>query len=452
MRFGLFVGAACVALLGLSPLPSLAASRPNVLFILTDDQRPWGALGTEPTVKAGIRDEGVTFGRAFATTPLCCPSRASLLSGLYMLNLVVETNREKFDILQQVDSMTIADSLQADGYTTGMFGKYLNGWPNDVSPSGFDRFATTPRMTYDPAEWDVNGAIQDVTAYPTTFIRRQSTSFLNWAADQGKPFFLYVTPMAPHIPATPQPKYADLPVGSFHVTAAIREKDRTDKPPYVQTQDPWPLNSWKAIRAAQLRSLASVDDLVRVLLNRLVALHELDNTIIIYSSDNGFMWGEHGLHVGGKSVPYLPSVRVPLFISWPGHVDPATSDGRLVALLDLAPTILDATGTPLPHQMDGIDLFQGGIDRRSLLLEFSTWSGFRVPTWAALVTHTYEYVEYDDDLGSVTFREYYDIAADPSQLVNLLRDGHPSNNPDVAALSNELASLRTCSGSNCIAT
>jgi arylsulfatase A-like enzyme len=427
---------------------AFAAGRPNVLVVLTDDQRPWGALGTEDAVVTQIRDLGVRFSQAFVTTPLCCPSRASLLTGLYMHNHRVENNDEPLDVLKQVDSMTIADALHANGYETGMFGKYLNGWPNDVSPSGFDRWAITPRVTYDPAEWDVNGTIREVDTYATTFIRRRTLSFLNMAASSGKPWFAYVTPMAPHLPATPEPKYAALPVGRFHVNAAMTEQDRSDKPPYVQAQDPPSLTHWEKVRSKQLRSLASVDDLVSSVVDRLRSLGELRDTLIVYSSDNGYMWGEHGL--GGKSVPYLPSVRVPLFIRWPGHIAPGTRDDRIVALLDLAPTILDTTGTPLPHQMDGIDLFQGLV-RAKLLLEFSTWEGFPVPTWAAIVTPRYEYVQYYVEQTQVTFVEYYDLTTDRQQLTNLLGDSDPQNDPDTTGLSVDLAAMRGCAGSSCVA-
>jgi arylsulfatase A-like enzyme len=426
------------------------ATRPNVLVILTDDQRPWGALGTEDSVASKIRDQGVRFTHAFATTPLCCPSRSSLLTGLYAHNHRVIDNRRPLDRLERVDSMTIADALHDAGYATGMFGKYLNGWPNDVRPSGFDRFAITPDMTYDPALWNVNGRVREVDAYATTFIRRRSLSFLDWAAGTGKPWFAYITPMAPHLPATPSVRYGDLPVGRFPLDPAIAERDRSDKPPYVQAQKPRRLSHWRVIRRRQLRTLASVDDLVEAVLARIRSMNQLSNTIIVYSSDNGFTWGEHGLDVGGKSVPYLPSVRVPLFIRWSGHIARRTVDPRLVALLDLAPTILHATGTPLPHTMDGIDLLRTRTARTALLLEFWTWKPFRVPTWAALVSPTYEYVRYYDERGRVTFREYYDLTTDRYQLTNLLHDGDPGNDPHLRRLSLRLRALRTCAGRGCV--
>jgi arylsulfatase A-like enzyme len=191
-----------------------------------------------------------------------------------------------------------------------------------------------------------------------------------------------------------------------------------------------------------------VNDLVEALIDTLKALHGLRNTMIVYASDNGFLWGDHGFH--GKSVPYLPSVRVPLFVRWLGHTRPGTVDDRLVALIDLAPTILNAAGTPLPHQMDGGDVFEGGPWRTRLLLEFSTWEGFAVPTWASIVTPTLEFVEYYGREGATTFREYYDLRDDPQQLVNLLHDGDSSNDPDITGLSSDMTTLLACAGSDCM--
>jgi len=432
------------------PAVALAADdeRPNVLLIVTDDQRPWGALRTQDAVRDRIRGRGTTFRHAFTTTPICCPARASLLTGLYTHNHGVFTNDEPFGSLAKVDAMTFASALHEDGYTTGLFGKYLNLWPNEVSPTGFDRFALTPRVTYEPALWNVNGTIRQIDAYPTRFIRRQTLRFLDSASDVAAPWFAYVAPMAPHVPATPERRYADLPVGRLRLSPAMLESDRSDKPPFVQEETPRPSSYLRSLRDRQLRSLASVDDLVDSAIDRLRALGELRNTIVIYTSDNGFLWGEHGLR--GKAVPYLPSVRVPLFIRWDGHLDGGTVDERIVTLLDLAPTILNAAGTAPPHQMDGIDLFAGG-ERTRVLLEYFSWEMAPAPSWAAVMTPSAEYVEYYDDLGAVTFREYYDLSQDRHQLVNLLGDADVGNDPDVSSLASELAALRVCTGDSCVA-
>jgi arylsulfatase A-like enzyme len=253
--------------------------------------------------------------------------------------------------------------------------------------------------------------------------------------------------MAPHPPATPERKYADLPVGRYRQDAAMLETDVSDKPPYVQAHEEVSRSHLTSVRAAQLRSLASVDDLVDSLLDRMKQLGELKNTLIIYTSDNGFLWGEHRLT--GKSVPYRPSVRVPLFVRWAGHLPAGMVDTRLVALIDLPETILGATGTPLPHPMGGIDVFDPSARRNALLLEFFAWSNFQVPTWAALISQTYEYVEYYDDQDGVVFREYY-LVGDRFQLSNLLGDADAGNDPNVQPLSSLLTRARTCSASACI--
>jgi arylsulfatase A-like enzyme len=195
-----------------------------------------------------------------------------------------------------------------------------------------------------------------------------------------------------------------------------------------------------------LRSLISVDRMIGALMRQLRSEHELNNTLVVFASDNGFMWGEHGDF--GKSDPYLPSVQVPLFLRWPGHVPAGEVDRRLVALLDIAPTVLDAAGVEPTHPMDGEDLLDPTANRKELLLEFWIFPGHPTPSWTGIVTKRYEYVEYTDENGRLTFREYYDLVHDPYQLTNLLA-GTPPPTMDVNALSAELARLRTCVGLSC---
>jgi arylsulfatase A-like enzyme len=195
------------------------------------------------------------------------------------------------------------------------------------------------------------------------------------------------------------------------------------------------------IRARQLRTLMSVDDMVGRVMTVLSNLNE--NTLAIFTSDNGYQWGEHGLT--NKTTPYTPSIMVPFLVRWPGHVAPSSKDGRLVSLIDIAPTVAQAAGLVPDPMMDGRSLFSSARDH--ILTEFFTWPGYVVPTWASVRTNTYQYVEYYDG-GSVTFREYYDLAADPWQLVNLLRDGDPSN-PDLTAPKALVAAAKVCAGVDC---
>ena len=227
----------------------------------------------------------------------------------------------------------------------------------------------------------------------------------------------------------------------------MRERDRSDKPPFVRKRPFRSVAEIQAVRVPQLRSLAAVDDQVDRIVRLLEELGESDDTLAVFISDNGLQWGEHALF--GKSTAYLPSVRVPFYLRWPGHVAPGAEDDRLVGGIDLAPTLLSAVGLEPATTPDGLDLLDPGAGRPYLLLEFRGFRHYPLPTWSALVTTGIEYVEYVDDRGSIDFREFYRIRGDPDQLVNVLRDGDPTNDPDVRALSAILERLRTCAGEAC---
>jgi arylsulfatase A-like enzyme len=194
----------------------------------------------------------------------------------------------------------------------------------------------------------------------------------------------------------------------------------------------------------------SVDDLVGDLFDRLEALGEDERTMAVFMSDNGVLWAEHGLY-GTKRFPYLPSVEVPLFLRWPGHVAGGIVDDRIVANIDIAPTVFDAVGLapPTDPEMDGASLLGAGRRDRLLLEYFRSPDEPAVPTWAGTITDRYEYVEWYAEDGSITFREYYDLVADPWQLRNLLGDRRTGNDPDVGPLHARLSADRGCAGATC---
>ena len=167
-------------------------------------------------------------------------------------------------------------------------------------------------------------------------------------------------------------------------------------------------------------------------------------TSAIFMSDNGMLWGEHGL--SGKWRPYSASLRVPLLMRWPGHFARGLTDTRLAANVDLAPTIVDAARLPesLKLSMDGHSLLTETRRPRILLENLRG----RLGRWAALRTRSYQYTEYYTD-GQVSFREYYDLRRDPWQLTNLLKDGDPENDPELGRLESQLASDRVCAASSC---
>jgi len=440
----LAVLSALVAGLPGAPLARAQESPPNVLLIVTDDQRTstWNVMRK---TTATLRARGTTFTRAHATTPLCCPSRASIMTGRYAHNHLVRTN---LDAEALVHDRTIQAYLKGAGYRTAMFGKFLNYWPVTRNPPHFDVWAVIRQGSnlYYDAKWNVGGTIKTISRYATDYISDRAVGFLR--ASEGndrRPWFLFLSTTAPHAPYVPEPVYADARVPGWQIPPSAREADRRDKPPYVRQRSA-PLSKARSVRAAQLRTLLSVDDMVGQVMARLAELGEQD-TLVVFLSDNGFMWADHGLM--GKQAPYLPSVRVPFAARWPGHIPAGALDRRIVANVDVAPTVLAAAGVEPTNPMDGRS-FLSGPGRQRLLLEFWSRPGGAVPTWASILTTEEQYVEYYRLNGrTVTFREYYDLIADPYQLKNVLGDGTPQNDPDVSALAAQLRAARTCAGSRC---
>ena len=311
---------------------------PNVLLIVTDDQRADHTLSVMDDVRRHFASEGTTFTRAFATTPLCCPSRASIFTGRYAHNHGVVDN---VDVSPLDHDTTIQHLLRDDGYLTGMFGKYFNAWELARTPPDFDRWAMLDHGYHD-AEFNVQGRIRRVPGSSTDFVARRTIGFVTGAErDDDRPWFAYVAVHAAHRGFEPSPRYEDAPVPRWPSNPAVAETERSDKPLYVREQNV-DARFGDAIRRDQLRTLMSVDDLVDGVFGALDRLGETRDTLAIFTSDNGFFWGEHGL--SDKRLPYLPSTRVPLLVRWPGRVEPGTRDGRLVANVDVAPTILDAAG------------------------------------------------------------------------------------------------------------
>jgi arylsulfatase A-like enzyme len=423
---------------------------PNILVIVTDDQRDDDFLPVMPNVRRLFKQQGTRFSNAFVTTPLCCPSRGSIFSGRYVHNHGILTNNTFSQVMGFDHSTSMQCHLQPAGYHTAIAGKLFNIWPLGQSPPCWDRWAVSDLGYTDP-EFNVDGVRQIVDGYSTHLLGGFAADDLEaFEADDDAPWFLYVATYAPHFPFTAEPRYAHATVRHRRGNPALTEADRTDKPPVVQG---WGLNPAKGahVRRVQLRTLMSVDDMVGDLFQRLDALGEDERTLAVFMSDNGLLWSEHGLY-GTKRYPYLPSIAVPIFLRWPGHVAEGVVDDRIVANIDIAPTVFDAAGLapPTDPPMDGASMLASGRRSRLLLEYFVSPDEPIVPTWAGTLTDDYEYVEwYADDGATITFREYYDLAADPWQLRNLLGDRSTTNDPDVGPLHAQLRADRMCAGSSC---
>jgi arylsulfatase A-like enzyme len=442
-------------LLALTTIPvggaqTIAEGRPNVLLIITDDQRA-STLKNMPITKAWMKKGGTHFANAFATTPLCCPSRASIFTGRYAHNHRVRNNSSTSELDHKT---TVQRHLHRAGYRTAIYGKFLNAWPIAKNPPHFDEWATfgPSRTHYYDGEWNVNGAVRPVSHYSTDYIKRRAVDFLNAAEQKDtQPWFLVLSTAAPHAPAIAEPAYAHRHVPPWSTNPATNEANRTDKPPFVQALSA-PLWKSRAARRAQLRTLLSVDELVGRVFRKLEAADDKRNTLVIYVSDNGYLWGEHGLSGPGvsKRPPYSASVAIPLMMRWPGQFSAGKVRKGLAANIDIAPTIMQATQVdPGPDfRPDGRSLLQRNT-RDRLLLEYWVDIG-GTPTWASLRTKSYQYIEYYDNDGlTPVFKEYYDLKKDPWQLKNLLGDANPVNDPAVGEAARQLDSDRHCSESSC---
>jgi arylsulfatase A-like enzyme len=433
---------------GVERVAAATPGRPNVLVILTDDQR-LGTMQAMPATRRWFGERGVRYSNGFATTPLCCPARAGLFTGQYAHNNGVQTNGDAH-LLDQEE--TLQAYLQAEGYLTALSGEYLTKWPMQNSPPYFDRFAML-----DPAGWQAyirptfsfDGDVRTIDGYSTDVIGRRAVQFLrDFDVDDDRPWLLYVTPHAPHNTPIPAPRHADAPVSKWRPAPSVFELDRTDKPLIVRSQRA-SLRKTEDRRVRMLRTLMSVDDLVNRLMNELRRLGETTQTMAFFLSDNGFLWAEHGWSQG-KRVPYVESIRVPYFMRWPGHIEPGFTQSRFVTNIDIAPTVMDVLGLSPTTPMDGRSLMEPDA-RTRVHTEYYLHVG--VPPWASTWTPGYQYVEwYDPVTGERTFREYYNLVRDPYQMRNLLQDGDPQSGPPperLALLEAQLQADFNCVGSVC---
>lgn len=394
-------------------------------------------------------ERGIRYTRAYGVTPLCCPGRASILTGRYAHNHRVRSNRAR-----NLDhSTTIQRFLQQEGYRTGVSGKFLNGWGLRREPPFFDRWAIL-KGSYFSGTYNMDGQVKFVPGYTTKVVTDHAQEILEDFEDSDNtPWFLFVGVSAPHSGYQAPRRYEETSFRRWNPSPAVRERDRTDKPGWVRRQDGTPAIG-RRIRTEQLQTLLAVDDEVSRLFDTLDALEEDRNTLAFFTSDNGYMWADHGLAGGGygKRAPYTNSVRVPLLVRWPQRFPGGLTSSDLVANIDIAPTILQAAGIPASTAtMDG-DSLLGERDRKRLLFEYWRDPKTNVRTWASLRQRRYQYIEYYERGEKTVFREYYDLRRDPWQLRNVLHDRREGNEPRrsrLRLLHNRLQNARSCAADAC---
>ena len=454
-----------------------SADRPNIVLILTDDLDA-RSLETAPEHSpniAALREQGTAFANFVITMPLCCPSRASILRGQYAHNHGVlnsggqSTGFAAFHGLDREGS-TLATWLRDAGYRTALLGKYMNGYPGRAAaatyvPPGWDEWGGYKMsvgeedFSYFDYELNENGSLVAYGSRPedylTDVLAAKAAAFITRSAEVGQPFFLCLAPFAPHAPATPAPRHAEaFPGLAAPRVPSLGEVDVSDKPAWVRDQveiGPDEVALIDAHHGLRMRSLLAVDDLVAAVTDALRATGTLEDTYLVFTSDNGFHLGEHRIGYG-KRTPYEEAIRVPLLVRGPGV--PAGRVAEELALnVDLAPTFAELAGAEVPAFVDGrslVPLLSGGQPaawRQVGLVETferrkdSGSSQTSVPAFGALRTVDLSYVEY-----ATGERELYDLRADPYQMENLAESADPAA---LERLSARLAELRGCAGAGC---
>lgn len=436
------------------PIPSAG---PNIIMVVTDDQRA-DTIEYMPTLTA-LADDGTRFTRGYVTTPVCCPSRSSILTGQYSHNHGVLTNSAQYGFNAFSDSETLATWLQAAGYTTGLIGKYLNGYEANSTiyvPPGWDtfqsfvdngkyyRYSLTEYVDRSLSKNSWHG--EHATEYSTDVLTEKAVNFIeNTETEDDTPFFLLFTPHSPHKPYTPSPTYKDtLTDLEPYAPDSLNEPNVSDKTGFVQGLEELSdeeLADVETIRQSSLETLLSVDESLATFIDTLEEAGELENTVIIFLSDNGYHWGEHRIPYG-KSSPYEEAVKVP-FVVYDGRNPVAQERDELLLNIDIAPTILALAGAEIPDTVDGqsfADIISGAtVDwREDFLIENWNDQPYADPFVA---THEGDWVYIHFDNGT---EELYNLAEDPYQITNLAaEDAYADRMSDMRSRT---ITLMQCSG------
>lgn len=484
---------ATIAILGagLVPQSAGASEQPNLVVVMTDDQTLEELSGMRQTRRL-LASRGVSFDHSFVSYPVCCPSRATYLTGQYAHNhgvMGLYPPTGGYGRFDKANALPVW--LQRAGYHTAHLGKFLNGYGDqeaaDVPPGWSDWHATVDYSTYNMWGYTINNNgrmktygrpfVENPRLYQTDVLAAKAASIVKREAGGAKPLFLSVNFLAPHhenraiqrrtgtlVRPAPRHRRAFASQRVAHA-ASFNESDMSDKPRFLQKRTHAFTSADVAAIARDARArrgaLLAVDDGVARIVKALRGSGELDETYIIFTSDNGYMQGEHRVR-SGKMLPYDPSTRVPLIIRGPGIPEGGQS-GELVANTDLAPTLLELAGARAGKTVDGRSLLPFARNpalrtRRALLHETGgrRYAGAReqdeasnvrrpvrrVMSYRAVRTQQWLYVRWHG--GS---RELYDLRRDPDQMRSL-HSGRAHRRVR-HVLARKLRALAHCAGDSC---
>lgn len=460
------------AVMGCSPAP-VEEPVPNIVFILLDDVR-WDDVGYagHPFVKTPhidrIASEGVRFDNAFAATPLCSPNRASILTGQYAHTHGVTDNVDRSALTHKLN--TFPRMLNQAGYETAFVGKWHMG-VDDTRRPGFDYWVSFKGQGefFDPVIND-NGTNRKIEGYMTDILNNFALEFIN--REHESPFLLYLSQKAVHpniqqfadasvsaIPPgggfTPAPRHKslyaedDIPrrpnTTSFAGGKPALERNIEGMPPLgpaTGTDD-------EEIRN-RLRMLVAADEGIGRILQALEAKNLLDDTVVVFTSDHGYFYGEHGLSVE-RRLAYEETARVPLAIRYPRLIGASEVRDQLVLSIDMAPTLLELGGVAVPDHMHGASLVPllKGEDvpwRDSILIEYfsdTVWPRLVTMGYQAVRTSRWKYIHYTELDG---MDEFYDLEADPYEMNNVVAE--PGSAAALEAAKAELQRLLRETGAN----
>lgn len=444
-----FVARAAAPLVFSRAASAAAPRRPNFIFIFTDDQRydAVRAMGRQPWLRTPNMDRlmtrGANFRNAFVTTSLCSPSRSSFTTGCYPHRTGVVDNTR--GALLRDDCPVVFSALRQAGYGTAYIGK--SHMPNFLQGDrGLDFHAGFPGQgSYVNNTFVVNGKKTPTEGYITDHINRFSLEYLQ-KHEKGKPFAMFIGQKAVHSPFEPDPKYKHLFDNEWMPLPPTWDDTYEGRPAYLKERR----KSWhgldgllKKFNYSELQRqiaacLVSVDNGLGSIIAQLEKTGELDDTIIIYSSDNGFFAGQHGLN--DKRAMYEDSIRVPFLVHYPRMIKPGTVFEQMVLNIDLAPTLLDFAGVPRPAHVQGRSwkpVVEGKdrAGRESWLYEYNWEKAYPWdPTQVGVRTRQHKYIRYPDVgntdpdypmKGELPYEEIYNLQSDPLEMRNLAKDNAP---------------------------